>query len=77
MNELKMPPERKPPIQAWEYDNAPEVYRGAIEDPSDLDWIVFVPSTYGDDPYLSFVRDNDLTTILPVEGGRLYLFSHA
>lgn len=67
----------KPPIQTWEYDDTPPAYQAAIEDPSDLDWVVFVPDAYGEAPWLGFLRDNELTTIVPVEGGKLHLFYHA
>ncbi len=68
----------KPPIQAWGYEDAPAAYRAAIEDPSDLDWVVFVPDAYGEEPYLSFLTSPDIPpTVLPVEGGRLHLFYHA
>lgn len=77
----------KESIQVWQYEDCPEQYRKLIEDPSDLDWVVFVPNSYYYEDgtgekhptWLGFLNssNDDETELLFEDGSKLLLMYHS
>lgn len=67
------------PIQVWRFDDAPSEYQKLSQNGGDEDFVVFVPSEYGDfwAPWIDATDACRDPEVHEVKGGKIYIGSHA